>query len=191
MKKKTWLLGALGALMLTAGSASASISRESNGSFEFKSAVFRAEDGTFLGSIDNTLSTPYVSAIGRYGGGDTASGRLTAKARANQKTYNCMVSLYAFGLLGNGGTPWNTYCGRSGYSTVIDPDITLISNWWAYYTIQDVASHGYCDRARQLAQQFGKVGPVTVTGSVAAFSDASGTEADSRTNLGTHVTLCY
>jgi len=191
MTKKIWLLGVLGAMMLSAGSASASISRESDGKFEFTSTVFRAEDGTFLGSINEALAFHYVTAIGRYGGGDTTAGRLTAKARATQKTYNCMVSFYSFGLLGNGGVPWNKYCGRSGYSTVIDADITLIPDWWAYFTIEDVVSHGYCDRARQLAQQFSKTGPVTVTGSVAAFSDAAGTEADDRTNLGTQVTLCY
>jgi len=188
---KTWLLGVLGALMLTAGSASASISRESDGKFQFKDAVFRAEDGTYLGTINDTWPFHYLTAIGRYGGGDTSSGRLTAKWRAVQKTYDCMGAFFAYGLLGNGGSSWNKLCGRSSYSTVTDPDITLISNWWAYYTIDNIGSYMYCDRARQLAQQFGKTGPVTVTGSVTAFSDAAGTEADEYANLGTQVTLCY
>jgi hypothetical protein len=192
MKKKTWLVGALGALlMLTAGSASAGISRESIGKFSFKNTQFHAQDGTFLGSINDPWSFHYVTAIGRYGGGDTASGRRTAKVRAAQKTYDCMSAFYSYGLLGNNGVPWNKYCGRSGYSEVIDPDITLISNWWAYYTIENVAHYMFCDRARQLAQQFAKTGPVTVTGAVDAFSDTAGTEEDHRVNLGTQVALCY
>jgi hypothetical protein len=190
--RKIWLVGALGGLlMLTAESASAGISRESDGKFMFKSMQFHAQDGVFLGSITGAWSAQYVTAIGRYGGGDTADGRRTAKRRAVQKTDDCMKAFYSFGLLGNDGIPWNRYCGRSGYSEVIDPDITLISRWWAYYTMENVTQFVFCDRARQLAQQFAKTGPVTVTGVVDAFSDAAGTEEDYTANLGTDVALCY
>lgn len=187
-----WLAGAVAAMtMFAAGGASAGISRTAQGIFYLKNTQFVAEDGTFLGSIVDPWPFAYVTAIGRYGGGNTASGRLTAKYRAAQKTYDCMGALYAFGLLGNGGTSWNRYCGRQDYTTVIDPDITLRSNWWAYYTISDVSAGMFCDRARQLAQQFGKTGPVFMSGEVEAFSDNAGTEADRRDFLGNHVTLCW
>jgi hypothetical protein len=190
--KKIWLAGVLGALaMTTAGGASAAISRTSDGKFVVKNTNFHAQDGTFLGSVSTPLSFRYVTAIGRYGGGDTAAGRRTAKARATQKTYNCTAAFFAFGLLGNNGEPWNRNCGRSGYSQIIDPDITLISDWWAYYTIDQVSGFLVCDRARQLAQQFSKTGPVTATGAVDSFNDAAGTEEDWTVGLGTHVTLCY
>jgi hypothetical protein len=190
--KNRWLAGALGAMtMLAAGGAAADISRTAEGSFLFENARFIAEDGTFLGSTTVPIGFYYVTAIGRYGGGDTASGRRTAKARAAQKTRDCMIALYGFGLLGNGGIEWNAKCGRRDYVTVTDPDITLRSNWWAFYTIADVAGKLYCDRARQLAQQFGKTGPVTVSGDVEAFSDNAGTEVDWYDVLGSYVNLCY
>jgi hypothetical protein len=190
--KNRWMAAAVGAMMmLGAGGASAAISRTAEGFLLFKNAQFIAEDGTFLGSVTVPYAFSYLTAIGRYGGGDTASGRLTAKARAAQKTADCMTSFYGFGLTGNGGIPWNKYCGRQDYVTIIDPDITLRSNWWAYYTIADVSSYLYCDRARQLAQQFSKFGPVTVSGTVEGFSDNAGTEMDRYKALGSHVYVCY
>jgi hypothetical protein len=189
---KILLAGVLGALaMVTAGSASAGISRTSDGKFVAKDTVFYAQDGTFLGSISTPWTFHYVTAIGRYGGGDTAAGRLKAKNRATRKTYDCTAAFFAFGLLGNNGEQWNRYCGRSNYNEVTDPDITLISDWWAYYTIDQVTGYLFCGRAQQLAQQFSKTGPVTVTGAVESLNDAAGTEADWRVPLGTHVTLCY
>ncbi len=193
MKSKKWLVWGIGLALFAAGSsAAASVTRSATGRYVFTSTTIRGASGQVLRQIapDPMLryTFPYVTAIGRYGGRYSASGRKKAKSRAVTKVLECTSAMFAWGLLSSG---WRENCGRAEYSTVTDPDMTLIDDWYAYYYFENIAQQYWCPSAVQVAQQAGETGPVTITGDVSLWGDAAGTESDRLMEVGSYTAICY
>ncbi len=197
MKKKLGLgLVAVSALTLCAASAEASVTRDANGTYLWQSTTVKSANGTVLRVIGNATDFqygwPYVSATGRYGGGDTADGRMTAKNRAISKATLCASAFYAHGLFEtrpvSGGSYWSYYCGIAP----TDTDIRVMATATAYFGFEDIVRAQWCPTARQIAAQNNQSGPVYLSGTVRLWGDASGTEADTVKVLGSYNALaCY
>lgn len=197
MKNKSWLgLAAVSALLLGAGSSEASVSRDANGKYVWQSTTITDGSGKVLRVIGNATdiqySWRYVWATGRYGGGDNADGRMTAKKRAISKAYKCASAFYSHGLFdtipNGGGSYWSLYCGIAP----TDTDIHVMDNATAYFGFESIVRAQWCATARQIAGQHGIAGPVYLSGGVRLFGDASGTEADIIESLGSYNGVaCY
>jgi len=196
MKKKLWL-GLVGAAIgvFSAATAFASISRDATGWYVWKKTTFTDGSGRVLRVIDSgsvlQFAWDYVDATGRYGGGDTASGRQLAKSRAIGKAISCAAVFFTHGLFDTraaGGSYWSYYCGIAP----TDPDIRVMANATAYFGFEDIARAQWCSTARSLAGQYGVSGPVYISGDVNLFGDASGTESDVVQSMGSFNSLaCY
>lgn len=196
MKRKHWLtMVGMATGLLCAASAYASISRDADGVYVWEKTTITDANGRVLKVIgdDPTIryTWNYVNTTGRYGGGDTASGRLTAKARAIALAAGCNAAFYTYGLFTTmqaGGSYWSKYCGVAP----TNPDIRVMSNATAYFVFEDLTRAKWCSVARSAAATWNVSGPVYVSGNVRFFGDASGTEADEWRTLGSYAGVaCY
>jgi hypothetical protein len=121
--------------------------------------------------------TTYVDTIGRYGGGDTASGRMKAKSRAITKAFQCSWYEFSEGKL---GPHWSAACGVNP----VDADIKVRPDKINFIYFEEILRDRWCATARDVALQFNISGPVYLTSDVLFFGDASGTEADTQLSLG-------
>lgn len=195
MNKKVWLgLLAVAGVGTSALPADADISRDSIGSYQYTRTTVSTEGGQALAVYgdDPTILDlrHYVDATGRYGGGDTDYGRMTAKRRANAKVVRCATTFFTYGLFetNSGGSIWSQACGVAP----TDRDIRLISNATAYFAFEDLTREKWCGIARNVANQRGITGPVYLSGDVKIRADAAGTEADELRFLGSFSRVaCY
>ena len=186
MKKSLQLTGLAVALMsATALPASADVVRYATGNYKYSNVVVTAADGRVLRVVNTSPGVDvvhkYTDTIGIYGGGETASGRRKAKARAVTKALNCN---WAFYLKGKNWDAWTRDCLATGV-TVTPADL-------AYQVFEELFRARWCVVGRQVATQHGIAGPVYLSANVGFFGDASGTEEDLYTTLGSLGSLaCY
>lgn len=196
MNKKHWL-GVMGAGLAIFGAATAyaSISREGRGLYVWQQTTIKDSNGNVLRVIGDDPNIRYewnyVDTIGRYGGGDTASGRLLAKSRAIYKAVDCTIAFHTYGLfntMSTGGSYWSKYCGVAPR----DPDVRVMAEATAYFSIDDLTRTKWCGVARSAAASRGVSGTVYLSGNIKVLGDASGTEADEWHNLGSYAGVpCY
>lgn len=195
MQKQIWfgLLAVLG-VATSAVSADASVARDSTGKFVWSRTTVSTENGTVLqvyGDDPNiNYVWSYVDATGRYGGGDTADGRMTAKRRANGKVVGCTSAFHTYGLFttNKGGSIWSQNCGIAPE----DKDIRVMADATAYFAMADMTRRAWCEVARGIASQRGVTGPVYLSGDIKVKADASGTEADEVRFLGSYARIaCF